>query len=153
MCTYPPTQYPVAAEAIVLTGNSKESISYISTRFDILTVSCIVNLMQFFVVYAAKKLYKLILKHAFALDTCPWTRNFNWISSSFTAVACFSVGIQPSRVLVKTILKFHDFVCSGYTCSMKSWKKHFAFGVRSSELSELLYGRNILISQTILITQ
>ena len=36
---------------------SASKIYYIEiyTRFDILTVSCIVNLMQFFVVYAAKK--------------------------------------------------------------------------------------------------
>ena len=68
MCTYPPTQV-VAAEAIVQVIAKKVLVIY--TRFDILTVSCKVNLMQFFVVYAAKKLYKLILKHAFALDTCP----------------------------------------------------------------------------------
>ena len=52
MCTYPPTQV-VAAEAIVQVIAKKVLVIY--TRFDILTVSCKVNLMQFFVVYAAKK--------------------------------------------------------------------------------------------------
>ena len=44
----------VVAEAIVQVLAKKVLVIYPS-RFDILTVSCIVNLMQFFVVYAANK--------------------------------------------------------------------------------------------------
>ena len=57
MYTYPPTQVEqsyVVAEAIVQVLAKKVLVIYPS-RFDILTVSCIVNLMQFFVVYAANK--------------------------------------------------------------------------------------------------